>query len=66
MNETYLAWLVLVLFVAIGALSLKADAYNINNSFVGVVALILQILFSCAFAITVVLAVIWALVTVAS
>jgi hypothetical protein len=66
MNETYLAWLVLVLFVALGALSLKADACNINNSLVGVAVLILQILFSCALAIAVVFAVTWAFVTVAS
>ena len=66
MNETYLALLVLVLFVTLGALSLKADAYNIKNSLIGVAVLILQILFGCAFAMAVVLTVIWALVTVAS
>ena len=66
MNESYLALMVLVLFVTLGALSLKADAYNIKNSLIGVAVLILQILFGCAFAMAVVLTVIWALVTVAS
>jgi hypothetical protein len=66
MNETYLAWLVLGLFVALGALSLKADVFKIESGLLAITVFLWQVLFGGALAIAVVFAVIWALVTVAS
>jgi hypothetical protein len=66
MNETYLAWLVLVLFVAIGGLSFKADIFKIESDLVSLVVLAWQILFGVALVIAVGFTVGWALVTVAS
>jgi hypothetical protein len=66
MNETYLAWLVLVLFVVIGGLSFKADIFKIESDLVSLVVLVWQILFGVALVIAVGVTVSWALVTVAS
>jgi hypothetical protein len=66
MNETYLAWLVLVLFVAIGGLSFKADIFKIESDLVSLIVLAWQILFGVALVIAVGFTVGWALVTVAS
>jgi hypothetical protein len=66
MNETYLAWLVLVLFVAIGGLCFKADIFKIESDLVSLIVLVWQILFGVALVIAVGVTVSWALVTVAS
>ena len=66
MNETYLAWLVLVLFVAIGGLCFKADVVDIKSNIVALTVLLWQIVFAGVVASSLVFAVIWALVTVAS
>ena len=66
MNETYLAWLVLVLFVAIGGLCFKADIFKIESDLVSLIVLVWQILFGAALVIAVGVTVSWALVTVAS
>jgi hypothetical protein len=66
MNETYLAWLVLVLFVVIGGLCFKADIFKIESDLVSLIVLVWQILFGAALVIAVGVTVSWALVTVAS
>jgi hypothetical protein len=62
MTETYLAWLVLALFVALGVLSFKADVFKIESGLVALTVLLWQIMFGVALVNAVVFTVIWALV----
>lgn len=66
MSETYLAWLVLFLFVVLGALSLKADVVKIESNFFSFVVFLWQIVFAGVLSVSLVFLVIWAFVTVMS